>query len=382
MKRKFIILILACLFVLSACSGNPDNDASGKNTEKKKEDETNFKELIGKTIEVKDDTIILPFKDIVQEAKFSNDGEVKVLRTPNYIVVIDGEEIIHTDKMSSADKQLTGTSVSEDGRFVTWRGLNDDWELSVYNVENRQLNVVEKNDTHDPMILTFPPLIEKHDDIYYLVDNQYMFGFEIYAALDLVNEKLYVENYEEDHEMLDKLSPKSRTTNEETYVAMENLLYKESQDRGLDYKFDSIATDYGNYELFFDYKESDDPYSLMTELLGADTKKGDFWIVPLEDESIDLQRDELTLNSSEVSMSENGHVLLPIFEEHPDKEYTYKIAIYHTDISKDSPNIQLLSEHDFTNYSEGRPSLLLNADESGFYLSEEGILNFSKFSAK
>lgn len=355
-KRKLVTLLIAILLLFTACSVDAGNKARDEKKSKKGSEETmNLDDLIGKEIDISEGTITLPFDDQVSEAVFSEDGTVMILRTPAYVVVVDGEEIIRVDKVKSYSELVT-PMVSNDGRFVTWRGHQDDWEISVYDVENRQLDVVEEDEEQDPYGVGDEPLIEKHDDTYFLMDNLYMFGYEIDKALDLLNKRIYSFGNPDDEAMLEKLSPKSRTTDEDVYVEIENKMYRESLDRGNEGNLASVYTNYGNYEVFYDYEEDKDEHSHITKMFGVDVKKGAIFDV-LDEAGIELGKDKARLQPSELSIAENGHVLLPIFEQYPDETDMYKMFVYHIDLSEKNPEDELLIERDFTEYPDERPRI-------------------------
>src|SRR5690625_2637790 len=154
------------LFSAGSTSEKKEEEKSGGKAEDIVDENIDIASYIGAQIDVAEDgSIQLPFNDQVLAADFSKDGHIKLLAFDEYIIIVEGEEIIHAEEAAPEhhlhSDELT---VSEDGRFVTWRGRLDDYEISVYDVEKKEAHLVEKTEDTDPYDVFAPHHIETVGD--------------------------------------------------------------------------------------------------------------------------------------------------------------------------------------------------------------------------
>ena len=179
LKTKiWLCAILVGVFLLAACSESKESEESGEKVEEADavEESAEITDYIGEQIDVKEDgSIELPFDDQVLAAAYSGDGEIKLFAFDDYIIIVEGEEIIHVNEEAAPEHHLDSgeLAVSEDGKFATWKIYNDEVKFGVFDVGNRDAHIVESEDDLVLLNIFSPNLIEKHGDTYYLMTNDY-----------------------------------------------------------------------------------------------------------------------------------------------------------------------------------------------------------------
>ena len=374
MKKKiWLYVLIAGLLLLSACSEGEETKSSGKQEANSVEENTEMEALIGEQIEVAEDgSIELPFHDQVLAAAYSKDGHIKLFGFDGFVIIVEGDEIIYAEEHSSKyhldSHELT---VSEDGRFVAWRGHMEDFEISVYDVENKVAHLVEKTDDLDPYIIFAPFLIEKHGDTYYLMSNDYLaaigFGHNdkgSIVVIDLNNMELT-----DDRKITKKLIPEKPIEDDDTY----HNVRAEAAEMGLE---EGYYSEYGYYNYFYDAEEvgEDDQVMSLTKLYGNVVEKGLLKEIKIED--MEFGKDEINvMNYSEfetqrIQVADNGMFLLPVVDGDVE-ENDYTLSVYVADLTEENPVATLVTKEEVTDV---RPSMFFNEDATAIYVSKEGML--------
>ncbi|MEI3613273.1 hypothetical protein [Pseudogracilibacillus sp. SO30301A] len=369
-KIIWLYVILAGMLFLVACSEGKETE--GEQVSKKEEESAGVKDYIGEQITISEDgSIELPFDDQVLAADFSGDGNIKLLAFDDYVIIVEGEEIIHAEEAAPKHHLHSDElSVSEDGRFVTWRGHLDDLEISVYDVENREVHLVEKTEEWDPYDIFAPHLIEKHGDIYYLMTNDYWAAMGLNHLDDGSVKVLDLNNLEikSDRETIEKVTPKEPIEDDDMY----HDLNARAAELGLE---EGPYSEDGYFKYFFAIEEAEDEDTmLLTNLYGGDVVKSELKEMKLED--LEFGKDEIRvmsfkeLDTEQIQVADNGMFILPVVDGEVE-ENDYKLNVYIADLTDENPIGTLVIEEEVTNV---RPTVFFNEDETAIYLSKEGIL--------
>lgn len=368
-----------------ACSNDTDKSepAIEKEQESKKEQpektdvtEEGYESLIGETIAISDDgSLSLPFEEQVREAAFSEDGKIKLLETKKGTILIKDDTVVHAAEAGS----IAPPAVSEDGRFAVWN-TNNDWEPAIYDFETDELQIVELTDEDDPYnIQAYDfPLIEKHGDTYYLMDNMHMYGLPPIGALDLNEGKIYTNFNDEDQEVLDTLAP-TAVVDDDTYHTYEADVRTRINPNGDSDNIFELKSDDGLYEVYFKADRIDDSELLVRELYGVETPTGTVMPISTEEVGIDLSKETTKLHATlaiidDIKISDSGMLLLPIFEEEGD---TIHMSIFVVDLTEEEPKLHLIEEREVANDPDERPILIFNFDATGFYVSNvDGTMDY------
>lgn len=379
-KHFFTYVFIATVIFLSGCSDSKAEDEnevaeeSETTVENSTEPGTELESLIGQQIEITEDgSIRLPFDDQVLAATFSNDGHVKFLAFDEYMILVEGEEIIHAD-ISSPDHHLESDEIalSEDGRFATWRSHLDDFEISVYDLETREKHVVEKTEDHDPYNVFQPWLIEKHGDTYYLMTNDYWAALGIGYESDGSVTVLDLNNLEiiDEYARVEPLLPTEPIEDDDKY----HTLKAEAAVLGME---DGMYSPYGYFKYFYAIEEpgEDEDSMKITNLYGGDTANSILKEIKLED--LKFGTDEIRvmefrqLDTQRLQIADNGMFIIPVVDGNVE-ENDYTLNVYVADLTKDSPvTATLITE---TEVTDNRPSIFFNEDESAIYLSHGNIM--------
>jgi len=318
---------------------------------------------------VEDGSIQLPFNDQVLAADFSKDGHIKLLAFDEYIILVEGNKIIHAEE-SAPEHHLHSDelTVSEDGRFVTWRGRLDDYEISVYDVEKKEAHLVEKTEDTDPYDVFAPHHIETVGDSYYLMMNDYWAALNQRHLDDGTVKVLDLNNLEikNDRETIEKVSPKEPIEDDDMY----HELKAEGSEIGLE---DGIYSEDGYYKLFYAFEEvgEEDETMSLTKLYGADVEKSVMKEIKIE--GLEFGKDDIhvmyfsELDTEQMQVGDNGILILPIVDGNVE-ENEYNLSVYIVDLTEDDPLATLVTEEEVTDV---RPSMFFNEDQSAIYLSNE-----------
>jgi len=371
LKAKiWLCTILVGVFLLAACSESKEQEEANA-----VEESAEITDYIGEKIDVKEDgSIELPFDDQVLAAAYSEDGEIKLFAFDDYIIIVEGEEIIHVNEEAAPEHHLESgeLAVSEDGRFATWKIHKDEVKIGVFDVENREDNIVESEDDLILLNIFSPNLIEKHGDTYYLMTNDYWSATGLrnldngsINVVDLSN--LEIKN---DKETIKKVTPEQPIEDDNMY----HELKADAAELGMD---DGHYSDYGYYKYFYEAEEpeEDDRHDSLTMLYGADVEKSELKEIKLED--LEFGKDEIhvisniyDVDTQQIQLADNGMVILPIVNGDLE-ENNFTFRIYIVDLTEDVPLATLVTEEEVTDV---RPSVFFNEDETAIYVSKEGEL--------
>lgn len=372
MKNIWLYGMIAGLLLFTACAASEkeEEETNRGQAENTVEESSDVAAYIGEQIEiVEDGSIQLPFNDQVLAADFSKDGHIKLLAFDEYMIIVEGEEIIHAEE-SAPEHHLHSDelTVSEDGRFVTWRGRLDDYEISVYDVEKKEAHLIEKTEDTDPYDVFAPHHIETVGDSYYLMMNDYWAAINqrhlddgTVKVLDLTN--LEIKN---DRETIEKVSPKEPIEDDDMY----HELKAEGSEIGLE---DGIYSEDGYYKLFYAFEEvgEEDETMLLTKLYGADVEKSVMKEIKIK--GLEFGKDDIhvmyfsELDTEQMQVGDNGILILPIVDGNVE-ENEYNLSVYIVDLTEDDPLATLVTEEKVTDV---RPSMFFNEDQSAIYLSNE-----------
>lgn len=371
-KKISLYVMIAGILLLSACSASEkkEKETNGEKEEHTVDKSTNITSYIGEQIDVAEDgSIQLPFHDQVLAADFSKDDHIKLLAFDEYIMIVEGQEIIHVEEAAPEhhlhSDELT---VSEDGRFVTWRGHQDDFEISVFDVKNKESHLVEKTEDTDPYDVFAPHHIEKVEDSYYLMMNDYWAALNLQHLDDGSVKVLDLNNLEikNDRKTIEKVSPKKPIEDDDMY----HELKAEGSEMGLE---DGIYSEDGYYKLFYAFEEvgENDETMSLTNLYGADVEKSVMKEIKIE--GLEFGKDNIhvmyfsELDTEQMQVGDNGIVILPIIDGNVE-ENEYTLSVYVIDLTEENPLATLVTEEEV---SDVRPSMFFNEDESAMYLSTE-----------
>lgn len=370
-KTIWLYVIFAGILFLYACSEGGETD--GGQASEVEEESTDLKDYIGEQIDIAEDgSIQLPFHDQVLAADYSKDGNIKLFAFDDYVIIVEGEEIIHAEE-AAPKRHLHSDelSVSEDGRFVTWRGHLDDLEISVYDVENKEAHLIEKTEDWDPYDIFAPHLIEKHGDIYYLMTNDYWAAIGLNHLDDGSVKVLDLNNLEikNDRETIEKVTPKEPIEDDDMY----HDLKARASELGLE---DGPYSEDGYFKYFFAMEEvgEDEDTMLLTNLYGGDVVKSELKEIKIDD--LEFGKDEIRvmsfgeLDTEQIQVADNGMFILPVVDGKVE-ENDYKLNVYIADLTDENPIATLVIEEEVTDV---RPTVFFNEDEMAIYLSKEGIL--------
>lgn len=377
-KKIWLYVCLIGILLLVACSDKEGEEAaSDETTDEVAEGEENkeLEDYIGETIDVKEDgSITFPFDEQVLGAAYSENGDIMLLGLDDYVVIVEEEEIIHVDGEAAPDYHFLSEelAVSEDGKFATWRVYDNEDKFGVFDVDNQEVDFVESPGNSDIINIFSPHLIEKHDDTYYLMTNDY------WAALNIEDPEadftkvvdLNELEIKKDKETIEKVSPKEPVEDDDVYHDLKADAAKLGMEEG-------PHSDYGYFRYFYEAVKEGDDIMTLKQLYGSDVEQKKIKEIEIED--VDIENDGIDVmdlmntDTKQIQIADNGMLILPIVDGDV-TENDYTLRIYSADISEESPFASFVTEIEVT---DEQPTVFFNEDNTAIYLStEEGLEKF------